>query len=366
MENNLHWDFFINKRPPRNIISQWNDISENNVYSCASSFPEFSINSSVFLKENDLIYAFAFNDGEMLLAVPLFIKKKRICFLNVSVLQVLNHDHLDTYVFAGQNNLLINDLVDELRSSLCKNLPAWDYFQARNLIVGTDLSELHQVPFYNKESAYFDIKDKGAITEVMSKKMLKNVNRLEKKLVSKDDVLELKCFSTVNDVTEALDRFVELEGSGWKGELNTSISSEQETMHFYNKTWRSFSENGKARIYLLYLNDKIIAGAISFRHSSNIYLHKIAYSEELTQFGPGSMLVKKVIERSLVDSSINSVNLNTSPKWAQRWHPEIIKLQAIEYFNYSIKGVLLKGFFTSHRTLKNLKQYLIYKANTGR
>ncbi|MDH5424035.1 MAG: GNAT family N-acetyltransferase [Gammaproteobacteria bacterium] len=358
MDNKLHWKFYINERPPQDIVAKWNDISEHNASSCASSFPDFALSSSLLLDKYKLVYAFAFVDQDLVLAVPLFIKVKRICFLKVSVIQVSNHDHLDVFVFAGQNNFNINDLVGELKMSLSKNISGWDYFQARNIIADSGLHKSHMVPFYHKESAYFDIESKATVSDVISKKMFKNINRLEKKMLAKDDALDLKCYTSENEVADAMSQFIELEGSGWKGKLQTSISSDLCTTNFYKKSWKGFSKHKKALIYLLYLNDKLIAGAISFRHCSNLYLHKISYSEDLTQFGPGSILVKKIIECALLDTSITTINLNTSPKWAERWHPEIINLRAIEHFNYSVRGLILKLVFSVYRSMKFIKRKL--------
>ena len=354
MDKHIEWEFLTNQ-PSKEIFLEWDKLCENNPGSVASSFSEFSKNSEELIYASEVVYALGYTNKDLVCAIPLFKKQKKICFLNCNVLQITNHNHLDMYIIPGQNLWDANQLFARFLKAIKHQLKHWDYFQARNLAVDTPLAESVHLPDYQNETAYFTVDNNLKITNIIPKKLLKNIDRLQKKLCSDSQELHLKTHNSSEEISEALDTFMEIEDSGWKGKSGTSIISDDKTHQFYKKTWQSFSETSKSSIYSLILGDTTIAAAIAFRHNDSIYLHKITYSEELTQFGPGSILIKMIIETALSDNTLSTLCLNTNPKWADRWHPKIIKLQGVESFNLSMKGIALKLLFTLYRTAKKIK-----------
>ena len=360
MDTKLTWSF-ANASPTEDLHNQWISLCENNPKSCISSYPVFSKSSRHLLSNHEILYAYA-HDGtnDLVCVIPLYIKSKNICFLPCKVLQIINHDHLDVYVIAGQNLWDFETLINGFISTIRTELKGWDYFQARNLKTEVPLSSKYKLPFYTKESAYFNLSNTQNLNEVVPKKLLKNITRLQKKLSTAEQELRLECYNSEDTIGEALNKFMEIEDSGWKGESKTSIKSNDSTYSFYNDIWNGFSNSAefKAQIYLLYLNDTAIAGSISYRHNDSIYLHKIAYEESLTEFGPGSILVKLILEKELQAKGVTTLCLNTNPKWANRWHPEVYSLEAIESFNNNLKGQSLRVLFFCYRTAKKLKNLL--------
>ncbi|MFK5947872.1 MAG: GNAT family N-acetyltransferase [Methylococcales bacterium] len=357
MGKGLCWQF-MDSPPSMDLQNEWNRLCENNPYSCASSYPVFTDGSIFLLGNAKIIYAYAYKDKQLICAIPLFLKQKRFCFLNIKVLQIINHDHLDLHVIAGQNLWQINDLVESLFVAIKSKLKGWDYFQARNLYLDKSILNGYRVQFYQKKSAYFNIHNLDSINKVIPKKLLKNINRHQKKIKAEEGNLSLECLKPHDDVITALDKFMDIENSGWKGEANTSISSLNETSEFYTKLWDEYSKLGKAQIYILYLNGASIAGAISFKHETTIYLHKIAYLDSFKAYSPGSILIKMILESAIEKNTISRICLNTNPKWVNRWHPDILMLDAIECFNLTLKGQMLKQLLFLYRSVKTLKAYI--------
>jgi len=360
MDTKLTWDF-SNSPPTEDCHSKWTALCTNNPKSCISSYPIFSEGSKYLLSNPEITYAYAHDhNNDLVCVIPLYMKSKKICFLTLDVLQIINHDHLDVYVIAGQNLWDINSLLNSFILSIRSKLKGWDYFQARNLKLESSLSDKYKLPLYDKESAYFNLSNAQNLNEVVPKKLLKNISRLQKKISANDQELRLECYNSKDSISDALNKFIEIENSGWKGESNTSIKSNKSTYNFYNIIWNGFSNTAesKAQIYLLYLNDTAIAGSISFRHGDSIYLHKIAYEDSLTEFGPGSILVKLILEQEFLAKEVDTLCLNTNPKWANRWHPKIYSLEAIECFNTSFKGQSLRVLFYCYRAARRLKSLI--------
>ena len=354
MENNLRWQF-TDIQPSKELCDEWDKLSENNPQSCASTYPIYALSAHFLLRDIKPLFAYAYANETLVCAIPLLLKTKKLCFLSSRVLQIVNHDHLDFYVIAGQSLSQPEGVILSLIQALPNQLEGWDYFQARNLYLGKRETIKHRLPFYQKQSAYFDLTGVESINDIVPKKLLKNINRLQNKITSDDQALRLQCFKSCEDVSVGFEDFIRLENSGWKGENKTSIGAREDTYRFFSTIWKTFAELGKARIYILYMNETAIAGSICFRHGSTIYLHKIAYSESLTQFGPGSILVRTILEEVLSNKSSSMVYLNTNPEWASRWHPEIKTLEAVESYNFTIRGQILKLCFSLYRLARRIK-----------
>lgn len=95
----------------------------------------------------------------------------------------------------------------------------------------------------------------------------------------------------------ALDRFYQLEVSGWKGRspdgltvLNCGVQS------FYNEVASSAARDGYFSLYSLELNDILIAAHYSFTHRDRCYSPKVAYNEEYKQFAPGHLIVEEILK----------------------------------------------------------------------
>ncbi|VAW65910.1 hypothetical protein MNBD_GAMMA09-217 [hydrothermal vent metagenome] len=360
MQADFHWQL-ITERPRQALIDEWQQLSENNPDSCSSSFPIFSINSEIFLKGRKIFYAFAYKNEKMVCVIPFFIKSKIVNHLKINILQTINHDHIDTYVIAGQNLWDINELIQSFLSFLQYNLKGWDYFHAHNLICEARVSQYNQIPLYDKKLAYFEVSNNTSAAGIISKKLLKNVTRLQNKIASNKGPLNLRCSVDEADFKSDLKVFIELEGSGWKSREKTSINCNSDVEDFYKQTWAAFSAQGKSQIYILYAGDVPIAGSLSFRHGRKVFLHKIAYLDSLSRYGAGSVLVKLIIESALTQAGVDIICFNTYSDWVQRWHPLIYRLNSIEYFNNTPKGLLLNMAFGLYRSASRLYKYLQQK-----
>jgi len=118
----------------------------------------------------------------------------------------------------------------------------------------------------------------------------------------------------------ALDRFYQLEVSGWKGRspdgltvLNCGVQS------FYNEVASGAARDGYFSLYSLELNDVLIAAHYSFTHRDRCYSPKVAYNEDYKQFGPGHLIVAEILkdcrERGITGFDITGQDQPWKMKW---------------------------------------------------
>ncbi|WP_196159533.1 GNAT family N-acetyltransferase [Reinekea sp. G2M2-21] len=167
----------------------------------------------------------------------------------------------------------------------------------------------------------------------ISKKQIKNITRLQRKLEATGAQLQM------HETTLA--EFIELENLSWKGQVSRSnIESDQKTLGFYRTLCDRYAKTGQLKIVGLFDNQRLISGQLALQKSGRLSILKIAYDPEYEQYSVGSILLGMTIDMAIQDENILECNLVTGPSWAKRWHPESIEVNELIIFRSSICGAL--------------------------
>lgn len=357
MNKLIEWIF-----EPENLsciqAEEWKNLQMSCQNMSASSTLAFAVNSKLLAPKEPFYFALGYKNNRLVIAIPLVIKKKRYAGLSYNCLQVINHDHLDLFTAVGQEYVDTNAMLSSLLLACRIKLSNWHMFYATRWHFYQPPARELACPVYSKVSAYFNLTEISNISELVPKKLLKNIIRFEKKIKAEKTNLKLICSKNNSELKRSLEYFFELEMQGWKGRKKSAIACQADTKLFYQNCWEDFSSSSNSRIFLLYNSDLLIAAAIGFQSPSSLYLHKITFNETLARSGPGSILIKKIIEYAIAEPKLKHINFNTFPKWVERWHPKQQSLNAVQAFNHDLKGFVLKLIFTLFNRLKMLKRYI--------
>jgi len=119
----------------------------------------------------------------------------------------------------------------------------------------------------------------------------RELNRLGRRLEG-----ELGGALTVSDESgsdAALDRFLELERSGWKGRGATALGSSPAHAGFFRDVCRAFAAHGRLQLLSLSAGDRTVAMKINLSAGEGAFCFKIAYDEQLARFSPGIQLERE-------------------------------------------------------------------------
>jgi CelD/BcsL family acetyltransferase involved in cellulose biosynthesis len=94
---------------------------------------------------------------------------------------------------------------------------------------------------------------------------------------------------------DALQRFYDLERSGWKGAAGTAIDCDPVTSRFYDLIAREAARFGYLSLYSLESCGRPVAAQFGFTCHGRYFLAKAAYDEQYSQYGPGHLLVLAVL-----------------------------------------------------------------------
>ncbi len=336
----------------------WDVLISNNQTSSASGTSSFALHGQLLTNEDERFYAFAYQHDKLIAALPLVIKSASRKLFSFRYLQVAVHDHLDYFIAAGQNPQNEQQLIETLCKETKQQIKNWDMFFSRRWFFQNKPGNSLTSQSYQRQAAYFNLSNSSQIEQVLPKKLHKNLRRFEKKILASGKSLALHCATEQPQLNKALEAFYQIEASGWKGKAGSAIAKSEKLTNFYNNCWQEFASHGNAIVYRLCLDSKPIAACIAYRHKKTIYLHKIAYNEELAQLSPGSVMVKCIIESMLKQQGLDYICFNTNPPWVKRWKPQIDNLYAIQWFNHTAKGLVLSLVVGLYYRLRRLKHRL--------
>jgi hypothetical protein len=92
-------------------------------------------------------------------------------------------------------------------------------------------------------------------------------------------------------IASALEDFLVLEASGWKGLAETAAANDPAVRRFVESAVTALAAQGQARIDRMMLGGSAIAAAITLSAGGTAWFWKIAYSEGVARFSPGVQLV---------------------------------------------------------------------------
>ncbi len=90
---------------------------------------------------------------------------------------------------------------------------------------------------------------------------------------------------------EAVEEFLRLEASGWKGRTGTAVASLERDAQFFRTICRSFRELGRLHLLSLQANGQLVAMACNVRAGEGVFCVKIAFDERWRRSSPGALLM---------------------------------------------------------------------------
>jgi CelD/BcsL family acetyltransferase involved in cellulose biosynthesis len=98
-----------------------------------------------------------------------------------------------------------------------------------------------------------------------------------------------------NPDAKILEKFFQLEASGWKGEEQSAINCAEETRAYYSQIANLAAARGYFSLYSLETDKEMIAGAFCVETRNCVFPMKIAYDERLHRTGPGQLLFNGIL-----------------------------------------------------------------------
>ena len=129
----------------------------------------------------------------------------------------------------------------------------------------------------------------GYLERAMPTRKRKDLRRQRRRLEEFAPVT-FRTATAADEIDAALDDFLALEASGWKGAAGTAAANDPAVREFVRGAVAGLAVEGRVRIDRLSLNGRVIAAAVTLASGNTAWFWKIAYDEDLARFSPGVQL----------------------------------------------------------------------------
>lgn len=184
--------------------------------------------------------------------------------------------------------------------------------------------------------------------EALGSKKLKELRRQRNRLGESGEVT-YRIASTSDEVIPALEIFLKLEASGWKGNRGTALLQNEGHLAFIRRAVRDMAARGHGQVISLYAGDTPVAAAIVLRHLDRAIYFKLGVDERFAKCSPGVQMTLELTRQMCADPAIASVDSTADanhsmidPIWRERLAVGdiLIPLHSNDLFVPLIRGAL--------------------------
>jgi CelD/BcsL family acetyltransferase involved in cellulose biosynthesis len=176
-----------------------------------------------------------------------------------------------------------------------------------------------------------------AYSAALPRKQRKEIGRLRRRLEAEGEL-------TVHfeDGSERLDELLRegfaVEGSGWKAERGSAISSQPETLAFYTEVARWAAARGWLRLAFLRLDGRPLAFDLCIEAAGSSYVLKGGFDPDYRRFGPGVVLTYESLSRAFSEGLSTYEFLGDADSYKLAWTDTARERRRLQIFSGSPLG----------------------------
>lgn len=146
-----------------------------------------------------------------------------------------------------------------------------------------------------------------ALRDALGAKKLKELRRQRNRLAEHGTV-DFEVARTPAEMAVAVETFLRLEASGWKGKRGTALIQEAGDAAFVRRATAALAETGQCEIVTLRAGETAVAAAIVLRHQDRAFYFKLGVDERFAKFSPGVQLTLDLTRHLCADPAIVTVD----------------------------------------------------------
>jgi len=138
-------------------------------------------------------------------------------------------------------------------------------------------------------------------------KKMKELRRQRNRLADHGEVT-FKVFDKPAAVHAALERFLVLEASGWKGKRGTALVQNAGDAAFIRQAAKGLAARGQFEVLALNIGDRLAASCLVIRSGRQAYFFKLAHDESESKNSPGVQITLDLTKHLCADRTIEEVD----------------------------------------------------------
>jgi CelD/BcsL family acetyltransferase involved in cellulose biosynthesis len=150
------------------------------------------------------------------------------------------------------------------------------------------------------------------LRDALGGKKLKELRRQRQRLAEHGTV-RFDVARSPEAVSSALETFLSLEASGWKGQRGTALVQVAGDAAFIRRATRALAGSGQCEIVTMRAGDTPVASGIVLRHQDRAYFFKLGVDESFAKYSPGVQLTLDLTRHLCADPAIASADSTAGP-----------------------------------------------------
>lgn len=142
-----------------------------------------------------------------------------------------------------------------------------------------------------------ELGDDEAYWAARSKKLRDNLRRQERGLEAAGLQERLVEHAEPAAVLAAVERYAQLESSGWKGQGGTALEPGNRQHRFYAELLADAATRGEARVFELWFDEQLVASRLMLAGPTMVIALKTCYEQAFKHHAPGRLLLRRVLAR---------------------------------------------------------------------
>jgi CelD/BcsL family acetyltransferase involved in cellulose biosynthesis len=149
------------------------------------------------------------------------------------------------------------------------------------------------------------------LRDALGAKKLKELRRQRHRL-AEHGAVTFEVARSPQEVATALEAFLTLEASGWKGTRGTALAQVEGDAIFIRRATGALAASGNCEIVTLRAGATPVASGIVLRHQSRAFFFKLGVDERFAKFSPGVQLTLDLTRHLCADPDITSADSTAS------------------------------------------------------
>ncbi|ANW01315.1 GNAT family N-acetyltransferase [Bradyrhizobium icense] len=150
------------------------------------------------------------------------------------------------------------------------------------------------------------------LRDALGAKKLKELRRQRNRL-AEHGAVHFDVARTPGEIAAAVETFLVLEASGWKGQRGTALGQHEGDAAFVRRATSALAEIGQCEIVTLRAGETPVAAAIVLRHQDRAFYFKLGVDERFAKFSPGVQLTLELTQHLCADPAIAMVDSTANP-----------------------------------------------------
>jgi CelD/BcsL family acetyltransferase involved in cellulose biosynthesis len=151
----------------------------------------------------------------------------------------------------------------------------------------------------------------GLLREALGAKRLKELRRQRHRLEEHGPVA-FEVARKSDEIRPALETFLQLEASGWKGRRGTALVQHEGDATFIRRAVPALAETAQCEIVTLRAGTTPVAAGIVLRHQDRAFFFKLGIDEHFARYSPGVQLTLDLTRHLCADPAIASADSTAS------------------------------------------------------